>query len=342
LVDIDSDGCNDLITGSWPGELFLFRGRPDHTFGPREKIKDKEGEEINVGGGVRTQPDGMILITGDAKWETTPEGTTVVYKGKKYKSTAEKPVASTGCASVVHAVDWDSDGDLDLLVGDISGAVHLIPNEGNAKAYAFGKAQPLEAAGKPLRVEGDAGPFTADWDGDGKRDLLVGSGDGSVSFFRNSGTPKAPVLSSAVVLVSPGEASFGPLAPKKPTRGIRSKICVADWNGDGRLDLLVGDFAVQAPDLPEPTAEQKKQYAELRKQLDELQTEYRNNIFKIHGPKRLKNQAELDKARNAMSEISKKMSALREKLPAEYDNHGWIWLFLREPTGATPRNEARK
>jgi hypothetical protein len=287
LVDIDADGHIDLISGSWPGELFLFRGRPDHSFGPPEKLKDKDGEDINVGGGVRTQPDGSIFITGDVKWETTPEGTTVVYQGKQYKSTAEKPVYTTGCASVVHAVDWDGDGDLDLLVGDISGAVHLIVNEGNAKAYAFGPARPLEAGGKPLRVQGDAGPFVVDWDGDGNRDLLVGAGDGSVSFFRNTGTHRAPALSSAVQLVPPGEASFGPAAPKKPTRGIRAKVCATDWDGDGRLDLLVGDFAVQAPDLPEPTAEQKTEQAALRRQLDEAQEEYRAAVGKIFGPKRL-------------------------------------------------------
>jgi hypothetical protein len=29
------------------------------------------------------------------------------------------------------------------------------------------------------------------------------------------------------------------------------------------------------------------------------------------------------------------MQALQAKLPAEYENHGWVWLFLRQPAGKT-------
>src|SRR5262245_2878803 len=165
-------------------------------------LKDKDGNVINVGGGLREQPDGSILITGNATFEKDKDENYVSYNGKRIKSTADKPVLVTGCASAVHAADWDGDGVIDLLVGDIRGHVYLIPNEGTRQKYAFGKPRQLEAGGKPIEVPGgDAGPFVADWDGDGKPDLLVGAGDGSVWFYRNSGTRKEPKLAAGEMLV---------------------------------------------------------------------------------------------------------------------------------------------
>jgi len=35
-------------------------------------------------------------------------------------------------------------------------------------------------------VNGDAGPFACDWEGDGAFDLLVGDGEGAVWFFRKA------------------------------------------------------------------------------------------------------------------------------------------------------------
>ncbi len=73
-MDLDGDGRRDILSGSWPGELFLFRGRADVSFGAAEMIKDKNGRNINIGGGVTTMPDGNVLITGHTTVEKTPEG----------------------------------------------------------------------------------------------------------------------------------------------------------------------------------------------------------------------------------------------------------------------------
>ncbi len=328
-MDINNDGHIDIISGSWPGEIFHFKGGPDNTFAAPEMLTYKNGEIINIGGGPRK--DNIIMngrkytiIAGTTTTEETNEGKFVIYHGKKFKSTDENPIATTGTASTAHLTDWDGDGDYDLIVGTINGKVYLIPNEGTPDSYAFGKEKQIAS------VASRAGPCAADWDDDGDLDLLVGADDGSVSLFENTGSVTSPKLASAVKLVPSVERIMSTQAPKEVRRGSRSKICVADWNSDGRLDLLVGDFAMQKPDLPEPTDEEKAEYDRIRKELEPMEQRYGELIQKLNGPSLNVSKEEIDELQKEMSKIGSTMSELRSKLPSEYERHGWVWLFLRK------------
>jgi hypothetical protein len=338
-VDINNDGNPDIISGSWPGEIFLFRGTEDHSFAAPEMIKDKDGKFINIGGGIRKstmfnpfgkeQPEGL-LIAGYAKFEYTPEGTFVNYHGQRLESTKERPIGITGTASATHAADWDGDGDYDLIIGTITGKVYLVPNEGTPESYVFSKEQQLRAGGQPIDVKRSAGPFTADWDGDGDLDLLVGADDGSVSLYYNTGTTKSPELASAVQLVPPVEKISYQHPPKDVRRGSRSKICVTNWNQDGLLDLLVGDFAVQEPNLSEPMPEQKAEHAEIRKELEKVRKNYRILSEKLFGKDPERTKEEIEQLEKEQEDVRKRMTELYSKLPAESECHGWVWLFLRK------------
>jgi hypothetical protein len=329
-MDIDGDGHADLLSGSWPGELFLFRGTADHSFAAPEMLKDKNGEIINIGGGITEESNGRILIRGSAEFDRTANGRVVTYHGKRLESTAEKPIAVTGTASVVSAADWDGDGDLDLIVGNINGEVYLLPNEGTSKAYAFGKEEPLLTNGRPIRVPSRAGPCVADWDGDGDLDLLVGADDGSVSLYRNIGSRTSPRLAAPLRLVEASRARYGAQASKEAQRGSRSKICVADWNGDGKPDLFVGDLASLKPDRPEPTPDEKARQDQIRKELEPLQKRYSELVSRLSGSSRVTTQEERDKIIEELNETSRKMQPLRSQLPRESETHGWVWLFLRK------------
>ena len=302
-------------------------------------IKDKDGEFINIGGGIRKemmfnpfnkdQPEGL-LIAGYAQFERTPEGTFVNYHGQRLESTKERPIGITGTASAAHAADWDADGDYDLIIGTIRGKVYLVPNEGTPESYSFGKEQQLLAAGNPINVQRSAAPFVADWDGDGDLDLLVGADDGSVSLFNNTGDRKSPELASAVQLVPPVE-KISPQQPHRDVRrGMRSKICVADWNEDGLPDLIVGDVSYQKPVLPEFTDEQKAEHTRLRNELEKLQEQFRALSEKLYGTDRKQTKEQIEQLENEHKEALDNMSELRSKLPAEFESHGWVWLFLRK------------
>jgi len=94
--------------------------------------------------------------------------------------------------------------------------------------------------------------------------------------------------------------------------------------------LLVGDFAAQKPDLPEPTPEEKAEHERIRKELESVQKRYRELIQKIHGPSRLRTKQGIEQVQKQMEQVRKRMTDLRSKLPREYESHGWIWLFLRK------------
>ena len=105
--------------------------------------------------------------------------------------------------------------------------------------------------GKPLITEGNPMPMCEDWDGDGLLDLMVNTIVGDVVWFRNVGTRTKPELSSAADVEvewdgrqpSLGYGWYRPHHKANP-KGLltqwRTTSVMFDWNGDGRLELLVG------------------------------------------------------------------------------------------------------
>ena len=228
MADLDGDGIDDMISGSyWPGDIYIFEGTRTG-FAKGHPMKDASGRDLNAG----------------PPWADD-----------------ERPELES-LASAPRAHDWDDDGDLDLLVGNITGTVILITNEGSPRKPSFStKRRSLEANGNLIEVpDGDSGPVIADWNRDGRDDLIVGAGDGSVWFYRNkSKTGEEPVYDKGIALLeAPGfDWDNLPNEGSEPTdRGTRAKVDVSDIDGDGWLDLLVGGIQWMHQPPPDLDAEQ--------------------------------------------------------------------------------------
>ena len=138
-----------------------------------------------------------------------------------------------GGDAVPFMVDFDNNGTLDLLVSDASGQVSLFSNmqlDGNS-GLVFDAGVSLG-----LPVMSSSVLFVADWDNDGRKDLIVGQSDGSVKLFANVGTEISPSFGSGVdVLAGASILSVG--AGAAPV--------VLDYDRDGAKDLLIGNQSGQ-------------------------------------------------------------------------------------------------
>ncbi|QEF97269.1 FG-GAP repeat protein [Stieleria maiorica] len=203
IVDFDSDGLPDLVSGSKDGRLNVFPGLVDGSFGSPVQLTYAVGPFAN-----RLRHNVRLFL-----------------------------------------FDWDGDGDQDLLATRMT-TVWIIPNEGSPRQPRFGLPVVLmtPAGGE----ESFSSSVTADWDGDGRSDLVVGRWDGSIAWYRNIGEDDTDVplqrqmLAPAKELVAPGmprliqiDSEQEDFRPDRPAGHVR--IAVMDYDMDGDLDLLVGD-----------------------------------------------------------------------------------------------------
>jgi hypothetical protein len=313
IADIDQDGIADLVSGSYdPGAIYWFKGRGKGQFETRQMLTDSVGVPI-----------------------------------LSHIETIKTDIGQSLC-SIPSLVDWNADGLLDLVFGNNDGEVFLRLSEGTEKrvpGYTALPSQPVfSGLHKELHFktrsnmlpygEKHAAPVAVDWDGDGLLDLLVGSYSGAVYLLRNSGTAKEPMFDTREHLLPPGLgddqwAKQG----HAPKRGIRSQIQVVDYNRDGKLDLLVSDWANTITPRPDLTRAERVELKKLVQQLASIDAEVGYDAIL---PRSYDKQYEENKvfAKRAQ-EVEKQMQRylVTRKFSEDYEtatqNHGYIWVYLR-------------
>lgn len=312
-MDYDNDGILDLISGSYdPGDIYLFRGVGKGVYAKVETIIDKSGLPV------------VHHPVEFAKYERMKND-----PAADADESIMARVASFG--SWVAPVDWEADGDLDLLIGSFAGDLFLRLNEGSREKPAYGITSiPVEADGKPLHVNMHAAPVVADWNHDGLWDLVVGSGDGAVGWFANIGTGMEPAFGPYQPLVSPASDSKfleqNLRSTDPPTHGVRAQICVTDYNHDGRLDLILGDYSDinWMRDLNQAGQNDWKALMDIQARMISRVAKLREALGRDQDDKQLK--AQLEKLQQEFDRLEGKKKAFI----TSSGRASFIWLFLRK------------
>ena len=272
LADFDGDGLQDIICGEFLDGLTWFKNAGTSTqpeFKEGKRLANKNGEirfhiEMIVPVPFDFDKDGHIdLVVGDedgtVSWVRntgkTWKGMPLFNNPVRFKQKAD--LVKFGALATPCSYDWDGDGEEDLITGNSAGEIAYIRNLGGGK---WDTPELFTVKCKPFRImAGENGSIqgpaerkwgytvlsVADWDGDGKADIIFNSIWGKVQWMKGLGGTRLSWPKDVKVAweSETPKVKWNWWIPEKGTLATqwRTTPVAVDWNKDGMCDLVTLD-----------------------------------------------------------------------------------------------------
>ncbi|MDA3927061.1 MAG: VCBS repeat-containing protein [Kiritimatiellae bacterium] len=225
-IDWDGDGDLDLVCGNTAGYIgFIENLSGKGVAKPKwaePKYFQEDGENLRIMAGE----NGSIQGPCERKWGYT----------------------------TVKVADWDGDGLLDVIANSIWGKIVWYRNSGKQGTLKLEKARPIEVEwqgeqpalawgwlrpeGKALLTQWRTTPFATDWNSDGLTDLVMLDHEGFLAFFKREKRDGKLILNPPQRIFLDEKGKPLQLNKNKAGGSGRRKLCLADWDGDGKVDIL--------------------------------------------------------------------------------------------------------
>lgn len=282
--DYDLDGQLDLIVGvgdwtaygwddaynvrgKWTngplhGWVYLIRQGANKAWEPPVRIQ-ADGKPVDVFG--RPSPnladfdnDGDLdllcgeFLDGFTYFQNSGTRTTPRYEAGRRLCYQGMPLHMDVAMIVPTAIDWDLDGDVDLVVGDEDGRVALLEHSGKLEdgLPVFLPPVYFQQHAADVKFGALATPSVYDWDGDGDEDILCGNTAGQIAWIENSSQPgvenprweKPRLLKAGKRIIRIMAGSNGSIQGPCEAKWGYTTLSVGDWDHDTLPDLIVNSI----------------------------------------------------------------------------------------------------
>ncbi len=266
VADLTGNGKQDLIVADSTGTVSVLLGNGDGSFGTPQVIATGLSATALAVADLRGNGKQDLVVTGS-------NGTVSVLLGSGNGTFGTPQTVATGASpgDLVSVLTADVNGDSipDLIVADdTSNTLSELLGNGDG---SFGSPRTILTGISVISM------VSADLTGNGKQDLvlatstsaitvLLGNGDGTwqsplvsqvipvsqlaVADLNRTGPPDLVVSDytsgTLYVLAGNGDGTFGPPQPCTLT-GVATSLAVADFSGDGNLDIVASENVIGAP-----------------------------------------------------------------------------------------------